>query len=1005
MNGHRAALPHGHSSSSGSGGGGQRGWYDRYDAFGREVKDSGVAHQHGAHGLTPHQQQQQYALNAAVALVQNRQQRGQWPAQPPSGGGSRSHPPMPDGLLNGRHARQPAVEYDEYDDEYEYEHDSRAEMPPTSQAAPAPRRETQPPPPASAVSAAAPSLDDVPVTPGVGAAGRASTFEELLEAELAKQREGAPTEAAGTAASESSTRIFLRKGARAARTAPTSQQQLQQNRELPRPESRASGRHVVAQAEAPRPARGEPGAGHVHGGQQQQLLAPAPDAKPSGGASLNSLAGGAPRPFLRRGQGIMATSVGARQRKEALLAATSAAEASRVGTASGDGEEARHRAPSRAEEHPPAAAASQAHRRLVPGGRAASQYAAATSDYGYPSDEEVEGYDDDERHAAGSSAVGGGATASYEGPRLSVPSAAAAARYSASMPRPAARSSVSVSGSAWDDDTAPWDDDVEEEHPGDAQVQPSSDGDGAEPLHVLHLHGHGDGAPSSMMDGDDADVASHAPGHAAQAPARQRPAASQAAARHTSAAEGSDPQATCALVQTLFFDDKAKRAAIAAQHMHPHAGRPQSAMGHRKGSAAASAAAQAAAGGDATVAARLAALEAEMGRLKDERRRAEEARTGAEAARALLSAERAAFVRDRAAQSAALETQVAEATRKLERDRMVLQRESRAMLQIPGRKERAEMEELRAEMAALKEEMKARDARAKTNADRLKRRVDELTSENEALKEEVRRAEAARLAAEDAAAVATATARRAAAASGHSIASTARDSDGASHRQRAPKSAPAAVLPSADDIARAAGVRGIDYAAGLGGAQQRAAIASGGGDATASETGVSHAAPAEQASASSGVDVLEGCVWSACPQWDDVLIDDSALGHCTSETLHPDGRRERVFARGGRDVLFPNGTRKVAPPGGTTVVVAFANGDVKRTQDAGPGSPDVWYYYAAVDTWHCTRGASGVEVFHFPTGQVEAHAPDGRKDILFPDGTARRVHPDGREEELLGNSD
>ena len=994
MNGHHAALPHGGSSSSG----GQRGWYDRYDAFGREVKDHGSGQHQGAHGLTQHQQQQQqYALNAAVALVQNRQLRGQWPAHPPPSGGGDSHLPMPD----GRHARQPAVERDDDDDDDEYGYESRAAPPSSSHAAPAPRRETLPPPPpsASAASTAAASLDDMPVTPGVGAAGRAASFEELLEAELAKQRDvGAPSEAPGAA--DPSTRSFLRKGARAARTAPAAQQ-LQQHSAVTRPESRASGRPAVAQAEAPRPARGEPGGGHT----VQQHHPAAVDAKPNGGASLNSLSGGAPRPFLRRGQGIMATSVGARQRKEALAAATAAAEASRVGTGDGDVDEGRHRAPSRAEEHAPAA--SQPHRRHVPGAgiRAAPQHVAVSSDYGYPSDEEVadpddgNDYDGDERHA-GSSTFGGGAssTAGYEGPRLSVPSAAAAARYSASMPRPAARSSAA--GSAWDDDTAPWDDE-EEDH-----VRPSSDG--AEPLHVLHLSGHGDSGAQQ------ADMGSHAPAPAAQAAAKPRPAPSQAAARHNTASEASDSQATCALVQTLFFDDKAKRAAIAAQHMHP--ARPQSAMGHKKGSAAAHAAAQSAAGGDATVAARLAALEAEMGRLKDERRRAEEARTGAEAARALLSAERAAFVRDRAAQSAALETQVAEASRKLERDRMVLQRESRAMLQIPGRKERAEMEELRAELAGVREEMKARDVRAKTNADRLKRRVDELTSENEALKEEVRRAEAARLAAEDAAAVATASARRAAAASGHnSAAATSRDSDGSTQRQSGPKTsqgaAPAVVLPSADDIARAAGVRGIDYAAGLSTAQRGATTAApGAGDAPSSEAGNAHAAPAEQERHDGG-DVLDGCVWSARPQWDDVLIDDSALGNCISETLHPDGRRERVFARGGRDVLFPNGTRKVAPPGGNTVVVAFANGDIKRTQESAPSGsggsvpPDVWYYYAAVDTWHCTRGATGVEVFHFPTGQVEAHAPDGRKDILFPDGTSRRVHPDGREEELTGSSD
>jgi hypothetical protein len=59
----------------------------------------------------------------------------------------------------------------------------------------------------------------------------------------------------------------------------------------------------------------------------------------------------------------------------------------------------------------------------------------------------------------------------------------------------------------------------------------------------------------------------------------------------------------------------------------------------------------------------------------------------------------------------------------------------------------------------------------------------------------------------------------------------------------------------------------------------------------------------------------------------------------------------------------------------------------------------VRYYYAEVDTWHASHPGGG-EVYHFPSGQTEAHAPGGRKDILFPDGARRRVHPGGREEDV-----
>jgi hypothetical protein len=47
-----------------------------------------------------------------------------------------------------------------------------------------------------------------------------------------------------------------------------------------------------------------------------------------------------------------------------------------------------------------------------------------------------------------------------------------------------------------------------------------------------------------------------------------------------------------------------------------------------------------------------------------------------------------------------------------------------------------------------------------------------------------------------------------------------------------------------------------------------------------------------------------------------------------------------------------------------------------------------------VATWQSSH-PSGLEVFYFPSGQVEGHHPGGSKDIVFPDGSIRRVLPDG----------
>jgi hypothetical protein len=47
-----------------------------------------------------------------------------------------------------------------------------------------------------------------------------------------------------------------------------------------------------------------------------------------------------------------------------------------------------------------------------------------------------------------------------------------------------------------------------------------------------------------------------------------------------------------------------------------------------------------------------------------------------------------------------------------------------------------------------------------------------------------------------------------------------------------------------------------------------------------------------------------------------------------------------------------------------------------------------------VATWQSSH-PSGLEVFYFPSGQVEGHHAAGSKDIVFPDGSIRRVMPDG----------
>ena len=96
------------------------------------------------------------------------------------------------------------------------------------------------------------------------------------------------------------------------------------------------------------------------------------------------------------------------------------------------------------------------------------------------------------------------------------------------------------------------------------------------------------------------------------------------------------------------------------------------------------------------------------------------------------------------------------------------------------------------------------------------------------------------------------------------------------------------------------------------------------------------------------------------------------------EVHYDDGKKERTYAGGLRCVLFSNGTCKEAAPGGDCSVW-FGNGDAKHTLGE---DGRVEYYYSSVDTWHCTY-CDGVEVFFFPSGQIEAHLPSGEKEIIF----------------------
>jgi hypothetical protein len=105
------------------------------------------------------------------------------------------------------------------------------------------------------------------------------------------------------------------------------------------------------------------------------------------------------------------------------------------------------------------------------------------------------------------------------------------------------------------------------------------------------------------------------------------------------------------------------------------------------------------------------------------------------------------------------------------------------------------------------------------------------------------------------------------------------------------------------------------------------------------------------------------------------------------------GKVEMVFADGSRVTRFRNGTEREQRPDGTSIV-RFGNGDVKRSslRDAAEGGGVVdSYYYSNAGTLQTTYPA-GIEVFEFPSGQIELHDTlAGFKEILFVGGSTRIV--------------
>ena len=354
-------------------------------------------------------------------------------------------------------------------------------------------------------------------------------------------------------------------------------------------------------------------------------------------------------------------------------------------------------------------------------------------------------------------------------------------------------------------------------------------------------------------------------------------------------------------------------------------------------------------------------LDLEIKKVVEERRKLKRLQSEArQRASALEEAERE-FDRRRKAEIENIRVMKDKAERKIKRDRRVLDQQSRTLLsKIPSKKDREEIQQIEALLDKERQAAKRKERNHKMNEDRLRRQVAELTRRTDELKEEVRRLE-----------------RR------HLEALESRERSHASHGGQARGGASAGARPLSESAENQMGRDLRKEEAGPAAAH----LGQGGRLRGEKENhGGSHGrhGPAKEKETATAT---------------------AAFGRRKSPPSDP--------PKGVNVVTYPNGTRKQIQPNGD-VVIQFNNGDHKISKK---DTRTVFYYYCEVDTWHTTyspnidhlnaseQGLRGVEVFHFPSGQIEAHFPDGAKEVLFPDGIAHRLDPEGEEHQIIDAGD
>ena len=114
-----------------------------------------------------------------------------------------------------------------------------------------------------------------------------------------------------------------------------------------------------------------------------------------------------------------------------------------------------------------------------------------------------------------------------------------------------------------------------------------------------------------------------------------------------------------------------------------------------------------------------------------------------------------------------------------------------------------------------------------------------------------------------------------------------------------------------------------------------------------------------------------------------------------SQKVFDNGKTQKLYESGKKEIIFGNGVKREIHPDNYTVVY-FNNGDVKQAFPDGK----IVYFFAEANTTQTTL-PEGVQVFKFANNQLEKHFTDGTKEIKFPDGTLKCIYKSGEEESVF----